>query len=451
MLTEAGGHLLLAIMPKIGATVSIPCSLFIISECISDHRRGRGTPIQRALLGMSFVDVLATTGWWLSNWAVPASTGNLGLGNVASCNFQGFLLQLAIGAPLYNCSLALYYLLVIRYNWTNAQLVKIEKFVHAAILTFAIGTSIAGLPLTMYNRVGTVCWVVGSPPDCGNSITTFNAEVPCDRGDHAWAFGVFLFYFPLWLCVFLTVIAMVMIYLHVRATFARLRQYGFEDDSSDRWAFFNRRRSSVFQRSQPMAAASTVMTTPPVSGSAPAGNEPTSPTRPSAAVGRQSTMGRPSRVPNSVVREARRASKLAVFATQASLYSFSFFITWAPSTCWSVSHWFDVASFWFDFSAALCEPFQGALNLMVFLRRREESREKIRSALGCFGGIFMILVQETATQIKSFSIRRPSSQQQNSVIEHLGNPSAPLEQSAKSPSGVMSSAVLSSEGEFADI
>jgi hypothetical protein len=445
MLTEAGGNLLLAILPKIGASVSIPCSLFIISECISDHRRGRGTPIQRALLGMSFVDVLATTGWWLSNWAVPASTGNLGLGNVASCNFQGFLLQLAIGAPLYNCSLALYYLLVIRYNWTNAQLVKIERFVHAAILSFSIGTSIAGLPLTMYNRVGTVCWVVGSPPDCGNSITEFNEEVTCDRGDHAWLFGVFLFYFPLWLCVLLTVLAMVMIYLHVRATFARLRQYGFEDDSSDRWAFFKRRRSSMFLPPQPTAATLTVMTTPPVSGNAQA-VEPTSPSRPSAVLGRQSMVARPSRFPNSVVREARRASKLAVFATQASLYSFSFFITWAPSTCWSVSHWFDVASFWFDFAAALCEPFQGALNLMVFLRRREESREKIRNALGCFGGIFMILVQETATQIKGLSIRRQSSNKQNSASEQMGNPSAPLEQSAAPPS-----AVLSSEETFADI
>ena len=370
-------ELLLAIIPKIGASISIPCSLFIISESIGDHRRGRGTAIQRALVGMSCVDVSASFAWWLSNWATPRDTGGLARGNFASCQFQGFLLQLAVGAPLYNCSLSLYYMLVIRYNWTNEQLAKIERFVHAFILTFTIGTSIAGLPLTMYNRIDTVCWVVGKPADCGHSIaTSINEDVPCERGDYAWIFGVFLFYFPLWVCVLLTIIAMSLIYRHVRATFGRLKIYGFEEDSSDGWFIRLRRsaRASVWggNTSDEM------------------GQGPQTPTE-------RKTLG--------AIREHRRATKLKVFATQASLYSASFFITWSPSTVWSIASWFNVTSFWLTFAAALCEPLQGLWNLMVFLRRRESSREKIRNALGGMSCILLILnpVNQSLTSFKRSS------------------------------------------------
>ena len=108
---------ILAVVPKITATISIPCSIFIIKEVITDHRKLKGKPIQRALMGMSIIDVLASSGWWLSTWAVPKDSpvdAAFATGNQMSCSYQGFLLQVAIGAPLYNSSLALYYLLVIR-------------------------------------------------------------------------------------------------------------------------------------------------------------------------------------------------------------------------------------------------------------------------------------------------------------------------------------------------
>jgi hypothetical protein len=90
--------LALALIPKVGATLSIPSSLFIIWEVFSDHRKGKGTAIQRALVGMSAVDMSASFAWFLSTWAVPKGAGApMARGNLASCNFQGFLLQLAVG------------------------------------------------------------------------------------------------------------------------------------------------------------------------------------------------------------------------------------------------------------------------------------------------------------------------------------------------------------------
>jgi hypothetical protein len=107
----------LAIMPKITASLSIPCSCFIASFVWLKNRTNKRIPIQRALMGMSVIDVVASSGWWLSTWAVPRDSevpAAFAAGNTASCVYQGTLLQIAIGAPLYNASLALYYLLVIK-------------------------------------------------------------------------------------------------------------------------------------------------------------------------------------------------------------------------------------------------------------------------------------------------------------------------------------------------
>ncbi len=151
----------LALIPKFTSAVSFPCSLAIIYEVISDHRSGRGTgSIQRILVGMSVVDILASFAWFLSTWAVPQSSGwPFASGNVASCSFQGFLLQLAIGAPLYNCSLALFYTMIIKQRWSGEQLVRLERWVHSFILSFTIGTSILLLLLDQYNHIGAVGWI----------------------------------------------------------------------------------------------------------------------------------------------------------------------------------------------------------------------------------------------------------------------------------------------------
>lgn len=148
----------LALLPKFTSAVSFPCVMTLIYEVISDHRSGRGTSsIHRILVGMCVVDILASSGWFLSTWAVPKSSGwPFASGNVSSCNFQGFLLQLAIGAPLYNCSLALFYTMMIKKRWNREQLVQLERWVHGIILIFAVGTSILLLMLEQYNHIGAV-------------------------------------------------------------------------------------------------------------------------------------------------------------------------------------------------------------------------------------------------------------------------------------------------------
>ena len=305
----------MTITPKVNAMLSIPSSLFIIYECYCDFRRGRSrhNAIQRSLIGMSVIEIMDSSAWFMGSWLVPEGTFFLASGNQATCNFQGFLLQIAIGAPLYNCSLALYYLLMIKYNWTSEMLHKIEIWVHVFILTFAIGTSFALLPMGLYNQTGVVCWVIGKPPSCGNSSYQ-PSDVPCERGDFAYIYGMALFYGPLWVCVAACMTSMFLIYLEVRRTHRRIRRYSAGD----------------------------------------------------------------SRQLQEVHSLRRSATDTTSVATQAILYSLSFVITWMPSTVWSICHWFNADAFFLDYASSFCEPLQGFWNLLIFLRRRPSSQEKIR-------------------------------------------------------------------------
>jgi hypothetical protein len=315
----------LAITPKVTSLLSIPCSIFIIFEAIRDSRRGKSSAVQRALVGMSCIDILSSSAWFLSTWAVPRGTIAYSVGNQATCNFQGFLLQLAIGAPLYNCSLALYYLLIIKYKWTNERLQKSERWVHVSIISFSVGSSVALLPLKLYNHIVTVCWVIGSPAGCENS-SHIGSDIPCDRGNHAWLYGILLFYAPLWLCVALTVLVMAVIYLEVRATHVRMTRYSINAFSVSELETVERSRD----RQKP------------------------------------------------VVQLQGRRKDVERVARQAILYSLSFGITWLPSTIWSIATWFNVDSFWLDFASAFCEPLQGFWNFLVFIQHRPSSKAAVR-------------------------------------------------------------------------
>ena len=91
---------LLAVIPKFTALFGLPSALFVVWEVFSDHRRDRGNPINRALAGACSFLAMDAFGWFLSTWAVPEGSFAYASGTQGSCSFQGFLLQVVIGAPL---------------------------------------------------------------------------------------------------------------------------------------------------------------------------------------------------------------------------------------------------------------------------------------------------------------------------------------------------------------
>jgi hypothetical protein len=96
-------QLALTILPKLSGTISIFSSLFIMSEILHDYRSNDMNPIKRALLGVTCFEVFGALGWILTGWALPKESGFvISNGSMASCNFQGFLLQMVVGAPMFS-------------------------------------------------------------------------------------------------------------------------------------------------------------------------------------------------------------------------------------------------------------------------------------------------------------------------------------------------------------
>ena len=210
---------ILALVPKFTAGMGLPCELTLIFLIVGDHQKKRANPMLRALAGISFFGFCDALGWFMSTWATPAGSFALAAGTITSCNFQGFLLQFVIGAPMYNCALAYFFYEVIVNDRSADSLLRLEKYIHAAIISYATITAFLLLGLEQYNSLGAVCWVQGYPSGCGNSVYSPSPDaVPCERGHYAWVYGMVLFYIPLWICIVFIIYFNVSIWFRLRHT-----------------------------------------------------------------------------------------------------------------------------------------------------------------------------------------------------------------------------------------
>jgi len=83
----------------------------------------------------------------LGTWALPKESPILwAVGNMASCEAAAFIAGVGyIGSPLYNCSLVSYYLLLLKYNWPDHKMKKVEKWFHIVPCSLALVYSITAL------------------------------------------------------------------------------------------------------------------------------------------------------------------------------------------------------------------------------------------------------------------------------------------------------------------
>ena len=154
----------------------------------------------RLLLVMSLFDLSTSIAQALGTWPMPVESGVVyAVGNEMTCNAQGFFTQLGVGAPMMNCSLTFYYLMVIGFPLiSEARVLQIEWFLFGIPLTVAFSTAIMGLPLTLYNPSGLWCWISAVPGSCGNDRA---GDGDCIRGDYAWIYRWAVYYAPVWFCV----------------------------------------------------------------------------------------------------------------------------------------------------------------------------------------------------------------------------------------------------------
>lgn len=119
-------------IPRFTGILSILGSSAIIFIIFSDRKRKLSRPKNRLMLLMSFFDVSQSASMALSSLPYAREKGIYGArGNEATCSVQKFFFLLGMAVPLYNASLNLLYLLMIRYDMNPKEFsAKIEPFLH---------------------------------------------------------------------------------------------------------------------------------------------------------------------------------------------------------------------------------------------------------------------------------------------------------------------------------
>jgi hypothetical protein len=233
-LASPSQQLALAWAPRATCLLSILGSCYILFDVCRLKRRNT---YHRLIFAMNIMDLLALLAWIMTTWPMPAGTfGASGaVGTQGTCDLQGFFSQLSIATVLYNACLVLYFMLVIRWGWTEKRIKdsRLEYYVHFACIGAGIGTAVASQLLGLYNPSGWQCWIASSPPGCteswqmqpGQTATEYPTSYACERGDNASLYLWFFFYFPLWACIIVASLALYQVYWAYRR----------QDDIAEKW------------------------------------------------------------------------------------------------------------------------------------------------------------------------------------------------------------------------
>jgi hypothetical protein len=126
-------------------SVSIIASTCLVVHILRSHH-GLSTTYHRLVFGLSVGDILSSFGFALGSTMVPKEMNYFipsAQGNTATCTAQGFLLVFGVTvAAMYNCSICLYYLAIIRYNKKDEYIRnKLEPWFHgiSIIIPFVVG------------------------------------------------------------------------------------------------------------------------------------------------------------------------------------------------------------------------------------------------------------------------------------------------------------------------
>ena len=199
----------LSVLPHIMGIPSIIGSAFIVQQVLRSPRR-RGRIYHRLLCSMSAMDFIFAVKHFLGIWPAPDGTPNAwgAVGTTATCDAAGFAGQgSGLSSILYKGSLTVYFLLTIRFGWSETQIKTLEPSMHVVAMVIGWGTAIAALPLELYNSIGITCWIGGLPPGCTDD---------CVRGRNAWIYRWAFFHAFLWAIFFFVVVAMIAMYRMVR-------------------------------------------------------------------------------------------------------------------------------------------------------------------------------------------------------------------------------------------
>ena len=120
--------------------LSLCGSLLISMSIVTKPRNVRWSPYNQIVLGISFFDSLSSVAYIIGTAFGPIDIGSIG--NDATCGFQAWLFQICIASVYYSVYysvfLCVYFLLVVKYNWTERKFNKVAKWVHLGVGTVGL-------------------------------------------------------------------------------------------------------------------------------------------------------------------------------------------------------------------------------------------------------------------------------------------------------------------------
>jgi len=191
---------LLTILPRIPAFLSMLGSAMIVSSVVRSAKN-RGHMQQRIVGMMSCFDLMVSVVWFFTFLFIPPEKFEekgfpLALGNNASCDAQGFFIQLSTASFLYNVSLSVYYILMIKYRWSEQKMAAAEKYFHIFPIGWGLVTAILAVSMGLIGDADWDCWVEAR----------YNV--------YQWLF----FFGPLFLSLIITTFNLLQVLFHVKKT-----------------------------------------------------------------------------------------------------------------------------------------------------------------------------------------------------------------------------------------
>jgi len=169
-----------AFIPMVTGSISFISSITVMGM-ICRSKSGLSTPYHRILFAISTADYLSSIGMSTGPFLAPEDTPHLwkSFGAQSTCDVQGFIFLLgALARPLYDCSLQIYYLCMIKYDMENKDIRRqVEPYLHCIPILYAMIGSITCLATGSINASVSWCHIESVPHECYN-----NLDAECTRG-----------------------------------------------------------------------------------------------------------------------------------------------------------------------------------------------------------------------------------------------------------------------------
>ena len=158
-MSSASDFVYMQIVGKIGGALSFAGSAYIVQDVLRHPGKRTKSIYHRLMLGFSIMDLMSSLFHWvIGSWAMPKGSWMWAAGSIMTCDIAGFLGGVGyIGSFMYNCSLATFYLLQLRFDWSERRMKAIEKWLHIVPCLVALVVCIPTLATKMYGPFVGIC------------------------------------------------------------------------------------------------------------------------------------------------------------------------------------------------------------------------------------------------------------------------------------------------------